>query len=185
VARAAAGRLIGLDLDLDGPPPQPHIILAKASVRCLILSEGGNMKSTAAMILVACLSTTAQAVETGTLTLACKGTTVSGIPDAKPEPFSMSLIVNSTAGTVQGFGVPGLRDPPVRITGINEVTVAFGGSTAASAPVPGLSNWSLNGTIDRVTGEVEASEMATDAKTGNRIYLTSYSLKCRPTQRMF
>jgi hypothetical protein len=48
--------------------------------------------------LPAALSTTAQAVETRTLTFACKGTTVSGIPDAKPEPFSMSLIINFTAG---------------------------------------------------------------------------------------
>jgi hypothetical protein len=97
----------------------------------------------------------------------------------------MSLSINFTAGTVQGFGVPGLRDPPVRITGINDVIVAFGGSTTASAPVLGLSDWSLNGTIDRVSGEAEASEMATDAKTGKAVYSTSYSLKCRPTQRMF
>jgi hypothetical protein len=96
----------------------------------------------------------------------------------------MSLIVNFTAGTVQGFGVPGLRDPPVRITGINDVIVAFGGSDPASASMLGLS-WSLNGSIDRVTGEVEASEMSTDAKTRNTVYSTSYSLKCRPTQRMF
>jgi hypothetical protein len=129
--------------------------------------------------------TSAQAVETGALTLACKGTTVSGIPDAKPEPYSMSLIISFNAGTVQGFGVPGLHDPPVRITGINDVIVAFGGSAPASASMLGLSNWSLNGTIDRVTGEVEASEMTTDAKTGNTVYSTGYSLKCRPTQRMF
>jgi hypothetical protein len=97
----------------------------------------------------------------------------------------MSLIISFNGGTVQGFGVPGLLDPPVRITGINDVTVAFGGSTPASAPVLGLSNWSLNGTIDRVTGEVEANQISTDAKTGNTVYSTSYSLKCRPTQRMF
>jgi hypothetical protein len=137
------------------------------------------------MILVAGLSTAAQAVENGTLTLACNGTTVSGVPDAKPEPSSMSLIFNFTAGMVQGFGVPGLQDPPVRITGINDVTVAFGGATRASARALGLSDWSLIGTIDRVSGDVEASEMATDAKTGKTIYSTSYSLKCRPMQRMF
>ena len=116
------------------------------------------MKPAAAMILVAGLSTTAQAVETGALTLACKGTTVAGYEDAKPDPFSMSLIVSFTAGTVQGFGTPGFSDPPIKITGINEVTVAFGGSTQAPARVLGNSDWSLNGTIDRVTGEVEANE---------------------------
>jgi hypothetical protein len=135
--------------------------------------------------VVAGISTMAQAFEAGTLTLACKGTTVSGIPDAKPEPFSMSLIVNFTAGTVQGFGTPGFSDPPVKITGINEVTVAFGGSTQAPARVLGNSDWSLNGTIDRITGEVEANEILTDAQTGKKFASTSYSLKCRPTQRMF
>jgi hypothetical protein len=136
------------------------------------------MKPAAAMILVAGLSTTAQAVETGTLTLACTGTTVAGYEGAKPEPTSMSLILNFAAGTVQGFGVPGWWEPAVRITGINEVTVAFGGS----APEVSLS---LLGTIDRVTGEVEANETQTDTKTGKTFGSTSYSLKCRPMQRMF
>jgi hypothetical protein len=137
------------------------------------------------MILVAGLSTAAQAVETGTLTLACKGTTVAGYNGGQPEPYSMSLILNFTDGKVQGFGTPGLLDPPVKITGINDVTVAFGGSTQASARVLGLSDWSLNGTIDRVTGEVEASQTLTDAKTGKTFGSTAYSLKCRPMQRMF
>jgi hypothetical protein len=138
------------------------------------------VKTATAMILVAGLSTTAQALETGTLTLACQGTVVSGIPDAKPEPFSMSLIISFNAGTVQGFGTPGLLDPPVKITGINEVTVAFGGSTRFIG-----SDWSIVGTIDRVTGAVEANQMLSDAKTGHTISSTAYSLKCRPAQRMF
>jgi hypothetical protein len=112
------------------------------------------MKPAAAMILVAGLSTTAQAVATGTLTLACTGTTV--FEDAEPEPHSMSLILNFTAGTVQGFGVPDL-DYPVKITGINEVTVAFGGSVHTSEL-----SLSLTGTIDRVTGEVKANENGKD-----------------------
>jgi hypothetical protein len=133
-----------------------------------------------AMILVAGLSTTAQAVETGTLTLACKGTIVAGYEGAKPDPISMSLIISFTAGTVQGFGTPGLMDPTIKITGVNEVTVAFGGSYQ----VLGAADWSLNGTVDRVTGDVEASQIGTD-KTGKTFASTSYSLKCRPAQRMF
>jgi hypothetical protein len=78
------------------------------------------------------------------------------------------LIVNFTAGTVLGFGFPGFMDHPVRIAGINEVTVVFGGFDPRLG-----SNWSLNGTIDRVTGDVEAGESATDAKTGNTIYSTT------------
>jgi hypothetical protein len=96
----------------------------------------GNMRAAAAIILVAGLSTAAQAVETGTLTLARKGTSVytssSAEPeDEKPEPVSTGLIVNFTAGTVQGFILPGLLtgslDAPVKITAMNEVTVAFEG----------------------------------------------------------
>jgi hypothetical protein len=156
--------------------------LAKPGVRCLILSEheGGNMKPAAAMILVAGLSTTAQAVETGTLTLACKGTIVAGYEGAKPDPISMGLIVSFTAGTVQGFGDPGLLDVPIKITGINEVTVSFRGSARVLD-----SDWSMSGSIDRVTGDVDASQISTDPKTGKMITSSGYSLKCRPTQRMF
>ena len=92
----------------------------------------------------------------------------------------MGLIVSFTAGTVQGFGTPGLLDAPIKLTGINEVTVAFGGAARVLS-----SDWSLSGSIDRVTGEVEANQSSTDAKTGKTIMSTSYSLKCRPTQRMF
>jgi hypothetical protein len=40
------------------------------------------------------------------------------------------------------------------------------------------------GSIDRVTGDVEATSMATDAKTRNILMSVSYTLKCRPAQRM-
>jgi hypothetical protein len=57
----------------------------------------------------------AQAADT-TLTLACQGTTISGLENAKPEPVSMGLSVNFTSRTVQGFGAPGVMDYPVKIT---------------------------------------------------------------------
>jgi hypothetical protein len=50
------------------------------------------------------------------------------------------------------------------LTGINEVTVAFSGSSRVIS-----SDWSLSGTIDRVTGEVEASQMLIDPKMGKTI----------------
>jgi hypothetical protein len=112
---------------------------------------------------------TAQAADE-TMTLACQGTTISGVEDAKPEPISMGIIVNFTKRTVQGFAYP------VKITDVNEVTVAFEGFTI---------QWSAFGSIDRVTGDVEATSMLTDAKTGKTIASASYALKCRPTQRMF
>src|SRR5262249_26859265 len=76
---------------------------------------------------------TGQATDT-TLTLACEGTT-SGTTmedakpeDAKPERVSMGIIVNFTSRTVQGFGLPGVQDYPVKIIGWNDVTITFEGS---------------------------------------------------------
>jgi hypothetical protein len=60
-------------------------------------------------------------------------------------------VVNFTNRTIQGFGYPGfsgLFDFPVKITGTNEVTVAFHGSNQTGG--------SITGSIDRVTGDVEA-----------------------------
>jgi hypothetical protein len=132
-----------------------------------------NMKATAATVLaVAGFSMSAQAQQ-GTLTLACKGTTLLAMEDAKPEPTSMGIIVNFVARTVQGFGSPTFMDYPVKITGINDVIVEFGGSA------------SIHGSIDRVTGDVEATSTVTATKTQKTITSTNYSLKCRPTQRMF
>ena len=67
-----------------------------------------------AVMLLALGLLAAQAAEpTGTLTLACEGTTTDTVgPDAKPEPISMGVVVNFTTRTVQGFG-SGLLDYPV------------------------------------------------------------------------
>ena len=140
------------------------------------------MKTTVAVLALVGLSAAQAAAEPATLTLACQGTgTVTTMPDAKPEPISMGIIVNFTARTVQGFGDPGSIDFPVKITGINEVNVAFYGSMSQGQ----LGHWSIRGSIDRVTGDVDATYAVTDEKTHTFITSTSYSLKCRPTQRMF
>ena len=144
------------------------------------MTTGGQLKTLLAAALTALLATTAQAVETGALTLECKGTTFSGFPDAQPEPTSMGLIVSFTAGTVQGFGDPGLLDVPIKITGVNEVTVSFSGFARVLN-----SDWSMRGSIDRVTGDVDANQISTDPQTGKTITSSAYSLKCKPTQRMF
>ena len=124
-------------------------------------------------------SPTAQAADT-TLTLACKGTTT--ITGMEPEPISMGLIVNFTAGTVQGFGSPSIMNYPVKIKGINDVTIDFAGFQEFFA---GTQEASIRGSIDRVTGDVEATSTVMATKTKKTIISTSYSLKCRPTQRMF
>src|SRR5262249_43439061 len=104
--------------------------------------------------LVQCgLAMTALAQQPATLTLACKGTATWGATPDKKEPISMGLIVNFTSRTVQGFGYPGLIDYTVKITAANDVTVAFEGDQKLSS-----STSSIGGTIDRVTGDVEARD---------------------------
>jgi hypothetical protein len=69
-------------------------------------------------------------------------------------------------------------DYPVKITAWNDVTVTFYGREEKM----GLS---IRGSIDRVTGDVEATSMAYDTKTSKTISHDLYTLKCRPAQRMF
>jgi hypothetical protein len=125
---------------------------------------------------------TAEAADT-TLTLACEGTTTDKMKDAKdakPAPISMGIIVNFTKNTVQGFGIPGVSDHPVKIRGMNDARIVFDG-----AHDDGTSVASITGSIDRVTGDVEATDMLSNTKTGIVKSSTSYALKCTPTQRMF
>jgi hypothetical protein len=60
------------------------------------------------------------------------------------------------------------------------VTVVFSGSSN----IGGVS-MNINGTIDRVTGDVQASETSINTKTHDYTSTTNYALKCRPAQRMF
>jgi hypothetical protein len=121
---------------------------------------------------------TAQAADT-TLTLACQGTTLTTTKD-EPEPISMGIIINFTKGTGHGFAD---NIFPVNVTGVTEVNVVFFGAKP-TAP-NSATDWHIRGTLDRVTGDVEATSIVFDVKTGSIKIQTSYSLKCRPTQRMF
>jgi hypothetical protein len=131
--------------------------------------------------IVACLSMTAHAADT-TLTLACAGTSTLAVPDAKPEPYRMSVIFNFTTRTVQGINSPAFPELnyPIKITGADDVVVAFRGS--GQVLQEGVA--STEGTIDRITGDLEFTETLSDPKDGI-ISQTNYALKCRPTQRMF
>jgi hypothetical protein len=73
-------------------------------------------------------------------------------------------------------------DYPVKITGFNDLIVEFGGSQEFFA---GSQVASIHGSIGRVTGDVEATSTLMATKTSKTITSTSYSLKCRPAQRMF
>ena len=112
---------------------------------------------------------TAQAAERAVV-LACEGklTQPSG---PKPEPVSIGIIVNFTAGTVTWADS---SDSPLKITRLDEKTVAFRGSNGSRT---------LTGSIDRKTGDADAtSTVMGDSKTRR---INRYSLKCRPEPRMF
>jgi hypothetical protein len=133
------------------------------------------MKATAAALLVMA-SMTAQAAEPATLTLACQGT-VTNVMAAKPkpEPVSIGIIVNFTGGTVEGFGAF-----PAKIRTVKEVTVGFERDFEQS------SIWTIYGSIDRVTGDVQAAVREwSRIETSKFVSWVEYFLKCKPAQRMF
>jgi hypothetical protein len=130
-------------------------------------------------LLLLTFAATAQAQQT-TLTLACKGSTtqhlLSGYPD-EVQPISMGIIVNLTDRTVQGFGYP-FDIKPLEVGHVNDVEVRFGGKEEAGG------RNIINGSINRVTGDVQANWSFIDEKGKLEPHM-SYELQCRPTQRMF
>src|SRR6516162_4900624 len=83
------------------------------------------------LLLLVGLSIAQAAEPTGTLMLACVGTTttknIEMQVDEKPEPISMGIIVDFAARTVDGFGFL------VPITDVGDVTVVFYSSDPGDA----------------------------------------------------
>ena len=122
--------------------------------------------------------TMSQAAEPTKLALACQGHTHYLGVDSQSLPVSLALIVNLADRTVQGFRYP--EDFPIKITDINEMTIIFHGS---SQHAPGATYRQINGGIDRVTGDAEATSDVTSWRESKASAI--HSLKCTPTQRMF
>ena len=134
----------------------------------------------ASILLALAALSTAQAAEPETLTLACQGTmTDPQKNDDKPAPISMGIIVDFAARTVDGFGVL------VPITDLGDVTVVFYSNDPGDADAH--MNTTIFGTIDRMTGEVRAARIWVGLAADNSPIdiWTNFSLKCKPTQRMF
>jgi len=137
------------------------------------------------LMMVTCLSMTAEAADE-TLPLACQGTVTETMmeEEKKPEPISIGIIVNFTNSTVQGFGNPDPNeDFPIKITGMNEATISFQGKRPDNSKA--ATDRRIEGTIDRVTGDVNATDTLTNLKTSKIAYSTRYALKCRPKRRTF
>jgi hypothetical protein len=145
------------------------------------------------MLLVLVLSISisiAEAAEpTETLTLACqgmrtaakgpRGLTWAPLPAlGKPQPVSLGLLVDFTSKTVKGFD---FGSPELKITAVNELLVEFGASWEVGT------SYRVDGRIDRVTGDVgvlwQAHEHLPSPPFEDEE--VRYSLKCKPTQRMF
>src|SRR5262245_61507170 len=129
-----------------------------------MLRSGCRVIALVAIVTSSSSSTAALAADT-TLTLACQGTVTETVmeKEAKPEPISMGIIANFTNRTVQGF-----EDfPPVKITGVNEVTVSFLGEKLGPSDV---AIGTIEGSIDRVTGAVNAYYTLMNLKTTKITY---------------
>ena len=123
-------------------------------------------------LAVVALSTAQAAEPTGTMTLACQGTTGRSAlsPDTEREPISMAIVLNFTAKTIEGFG----DKYSIKINDDSELAVAFFGPSMGEK----FPKSNITGRINRVTGDVEAYMTS-------EFGLVHYSLKCKQTQRMF
>jgi hypothetical protein len=111
----------------------------------LSVSAGFTMNVAVAVLLLA-TSMTAQAQEPKTL-LACNGTTTEiyeaetgTLDNRKPEPYSVGIVIDFTARTVEGLGLT------AKISGVTDVTIEFKGSEDMSVTISGI-----NGVMPRTT----------------------------------
>ena len=131
------------------------------------------------MLLV--LSTLLSAYAAEPVTLTCQGIVKHGIPgpptdlypgkQGDPEPVSMNVVLDFTTRKIE---VPGLSSFPIGIVQATNALVAFDGYDKTQG-----SSWSLIGTINRVTGDMEAHYSVVVNELNST---TIYSLKCKPTQ---
>jgi hypothetical protein len=91
----------------------------------------------------------------------------------------MGIVVNFATRTVQGFYLAG-ADYPITITAADNVTVEFGGKQTRV-----FSTDSISGSIDRVTGELQATNSSYDQKQQRILFEQTFALQCKPAQRMF
>jgi hypothetical protein len=108
------------------------------------------------------------------LTLSCSGTMKPEEEQAKPHAITnMGLIVNFDAGVVTGFTAI-----TARIDEINANSVLFNGTTIH----PSEAEWSVHGTMDRITGSLGATVTWLNRRTNDLLMRMNYELICKPTK---
>jgi hypothetical protein len=104
------------------------------------------------------------------LTLSCDGT----MKTEQEQPHAitkMRLIVNFDARIVTGF-----TEITARIDEINANSFSFGGTTTHPSGV----EWSVHGTIDRITGSLGAAVTWFNPTTNKLLMSMNYELICTP-----
>jgi hypothetical protein len=135
---------------------------------------------------IALLALLLPGAEDPVLTLSCDGTVTKSIWDSdngiskQREPVTnMSLVANFAEGTVTGF----LH--PARITKVDAHYVRFSGSTHGELAVLNGA-WSVNGSINRITGGVVADTIRLHPTIPNKLsHLGEWALLCKPVKRLF
>jgi hypothetical protein len=125
------------------------------------------------MLFVALTLIWASPVKVEVLTLSCDGTMKADEEQAKPQAITkMGLIVDFDAGVVTGFtGISG------RIDEVNANSIAFKGTTTH----PSAAEWSVRGSINRITGSLGATVTWFNPRTNNILIKMNYELICKPT----
>jgi hypothetical protein len=126
-------------------------------------------------------------VRAASLTLGCSGTATStDVPkntvasDPKKEGIvDLSVVVDFDKRTVAGLWseMNGIHTP-FPITAIDANSVTFKGSTKIAGSI-----MSMDGTVDRITGHVDATETVLFPNGG--LSMVTYDLRCKPTKPLF
>jgi hypothetical protein len=153
----------------------------RASGPLSVPGYGGKMRPVYVFLLAAMPLTAVGAQQPTSITLSCNGTgklTATAATDFKPDPITnLGIIVNFASRSVT------FSDYVTPLTGVNATIVSFSGrQTVAAAANLGLkaSQFTIDGSIDRVTGHTEIDWMYEVA--GNNSH---WELTCRPATRLF
>jgi hypothetical protein len=136
------------------------------------------MSSVIRLTSIAVLALLLPGAEDPVLTLSCDGTVTKSIWDTdntiskELEPVTnMSLVADLSGGAVTGF----LH--PARVTKVDTNYVRFSGSTHGEL----AGTWSVNGSINRITGGVVAVTIRLDPTIPDKLsHLDEWNLVCKP-----